>query len=349
MDRQLVSIQTISNIQPIEGADRIEKATVLGWSLVVRKGEFNIGDKCAYFEIDAILPKTNWSEFLVDPNRPDKPLRLKTKKLKGVISQGLALPLSNIGIDGNVGDDITEKIGVLKWEPYIPAQLNGTIKGNFPSFCRKSDEIRIQSIVPDILEELHGKQVYITMKYDGTSASYFSRKSLEVADAYDTGVCSRNLLLKQPVDSEAVPVYWELEKKYDILNKLKVWKTNIQLIGEIHGEGIQKNHLGIKGKDIAIFTAYDIDKQEYLGFFDLIRICAGMQLPMVKIVEEMVIDKNIHTLDWWLAKADSVKYPNGSQAEGIVIRPIIECYSQVLKSRTSFKVISNKFLLKNDE
>jgi RNA ligase (TIGR02306 family) len=349
MERKLVSIQIINDIQPIEGADRIERATVLGWSLVVRKGEFKAGDKCAYFEIDSLIPKTSWSEFLVDPNHPDKPIRLRTKKMKKVISQGLALPLSAVGIDGNVGDDITEKLGVTKWEPVIPAQLSGTVKGNFPSFCRKSDETRLQTIVPDIFEEMNGKEIYVTLKYDGTSASYFSRKSVEIADAYDTGVCSRNLLLKEPVEGETIPVYWEIERKYNILNQLKALNRNIQLICEIYGEGLQKNHLGIKGKDIAIFTAYDIDKQEYLGFYDLLIICTKLQIPMVKVVENFIFNKNIHTLEWWLEKANTAKYDNGSQAEGLVVRPIVESYSEVLKGRMSFKTISNNYLLKNEE
>ena len=54
--RKLASIQRIWNIEPIEDAHAIEKASVLGWQLVIRKGEFVIGDLCVYCEIDSVMP-----------------------------------------------------------------------------------------------------------------------------------------------------------------------------------------------------------------------------------------------------------------------------------------------------
>ena len=87
-ERKLVHIEKIVNLQPISGYDRVEYATVLGWKVVVRKGEFQVGDYCCYFEIDSKLPEAEWSEFL----RP-KHFKVKTQKMCKVISQGLALPL----------------------------------------------------------------------------------------------------------------------------------------------------------------------------------------------------------------------------------------------------------------
>ncbi|WP_337564108.1 hypothetical protein [Megasphaera sp.] len=57
--RKLASIQKIISLTPIPNADRIELARVLGWKCVVKKGEFKVGDKCVYIEIDSIPPSDN--------------------------------------------------------------------------------------------------------------------------------------------------------------------------------------------------------------------------------------------------------------------------------------------------
>jgi RNA ligase (TIGR02306 family) len=92
MERKLVSIQSIDALDPIAGADNIMQARVMGWTVVVKKGEFSVGDPCVFFEIDSVLPDgAAWSEFM----RP-RGFRVRTLKLRGVLSQGLALPVSII-------------------------------------------------------------------------------------------------------------------------------------------------------------------------------------------------------------------------------------------------------------
>lgn len=93
MDRKLASIQQITDLQPIPGADAILVASVLGWKCVVRRDEFKVGDHCVYFEIDSLLPVADWTDFLRKGDA--RPFRLRTIKLRGVRSQGLALPLSH--------------------------------------------------------------------------------------------------------------------------------------------------------------------------------------------------------------------------------------------------------------
>ena len=92
MNRKLASIQLIKDLRPIPNADAIVCAQVLGWECVAKKNEFNVGDKCVYFEIDSVLPIESWNDHL--RKEPDKPLRIKSIRLRGVLSQGLALPIS---------------------------------------------------------------------------------------------------------------------------------------------------------------------------------------------------------------------------------------------------------------
>lgn len=106
--RKLASIQTITEIMPIEGKDRIVLATVEGWHVIVQKSEFAVGDKCVFIEIDSVLPEKPWFEFL----RPKK-FRIRTMKLGNTISQGLALPLSIFENYGKlIKDDNGKIIGV---------------------------------------------------------------------------------------------------------------------------------------------------------------------------------------------------------------------------------------------
>lgn len=110
--RALAYTQNISWIKPIEGADNIELVGVLGWILIARKGEFNIGDPCVYFEIDSKLPEQPWAEFMRAKN-----FKVKTMKLGrfNVISQGLALPISvfeGIDIPSKSNIDVTQLLGV---------------------------------------------------------------------------------------------------------------------------------------------------------------------------------------------------------------------------------------------
>ena len=155
MDRKLASIQLIKELTPISGADAILCAKVLGWECVVKKSEFAVGDKCVYFEIDSVLPIASWNDHL--RKEADKKLRVKTIRLRGQLSQGLALPLSMLPPDEyEVGMDVTSLIGVEKYEPVVPTHLAGVVKGNFPTFLNKTDELRLQS-EPNVLSEAISK------------------------------------------------------------------------------------------------------------------------------------------------------------------------------------------------
>jgi RNA ligase (TIGR02306 family) len=109
---KLASIQKIINLTPIDGADLIEKATVLGWEVVVKKGEFKIGELCVYIQIDTVVPETEQFEFL-----RDRKFRVRTIKLRKQISQGLLIPISKNWKAGLCeGDDVTGYVGVKKYE-----------------------------------------------------------------------------------------------------------------------------------------------------------------------------------------------------------------------------------------
>lgn len=175
--RKLVSVRRITDINDIPGADLIKVATIGGgWPVVVKVNEFKVGDLCAYFEIDSFLPESDERyAFLMKSTREFEGVRghkLRTIKLRGQVSQGLALPLSLFIADFEgskfdegqelteffrEGQELTELLGIKKWEATLPAELAGQAEGLFPSFIRKTDQERCQNLVPEIFgyEDTH--------------------------------------------------------------------------------------------------------------------------------------------------------------------------------------------------
>jgi len=364
MERNLASIQIIRDLQPIEGADRIMLASVLGWKCVVDKGQFNVGDKCIYFEIDSLIPAAPWNDRF-RKEAMDKPLRIKTRKFKGQISQGLCFDLSIIPFECTytttdaegepelqrgeyvyeVGDDVTTILKVEKWELPVPAELSGQIKGNFPTvYISKTDEIRVESI-QNIVDECIDKNLEMvgTLKCDGSSMTTgiipYPNHELGKMDR-EFIVCSRNLNLKESEGNS----FWKMVRKYDIGNKLLPMAEDFCLQMEIIGEGIQKNRMGIKGIDVRVFNVKNITQGVYLGHDAAVEFCSNIGIPFVPVIVRRKFTKD-DTADSLLKIADELKYDNGHPAEGIVWRPIIETYSDVLKGRLSFKTVSRKFLL----
>jgi RNA ligase (TIGR02306 family) len=351
MERKLVSIQVIKDIKPIPNADNIELVYILGWQCVSKKGNFKVGDFCLYFEVDALLPEHPEFEFM-----RNKKFRVKTIKLRGMLSQGLALPIDVLDKVATIevppgqrlllkeGDDVSSLLNVKKYEPPESsdgARLGGKAVSNFPPFLHKTDEIRIQS-VPDVLARHNGKAFYITEKLDGSSMTMYLCNG-------KFGVCSRNF----DIDEEDGNSFWEVARKGDWETKLRtiasmLGTTNVAVQGEMVGAGVQKNKYRMTGRDIYIFNIYDINDHKFLSFAQMVDICVALDVKMVPIVTDY-FEMSDMRVDDMIAMADGQSLLNDQVIrEGIIFRPLAEDFDPEL-GRLSFKVISNHFLLKHDE
>ncbi|MCK5538890.1 MAG: RNA ligase (ATP) [Bacteroidales bacterium] len=328
--RKLVSIQKIKSLEPIKGADAIEKAQVLGWQLVVKKGEFKVGDLCVYCEIDSIMPDKPEFAFL----KPRK-MRIRTVKLRGQVSQGICFKLSVLpkGIKIAEDLDVTEIMGVEKYEAPIPASLSGIMKGKFPSFIPKTDETRVQ-ILQDLLDKNQGAKCYISEKLDGSSVTYYMKDG-------EFGVCSRNLEFIED-DENSI---WKVARELDLENKLRSLNKNYALQAEIVGESIQKNTLKLRGQTVFFFNVFDIDAYKYLDFDEFTAFLQSLELASVPIIEKEYILENDINKFVEMSIRKSLINPNG-WCEGIVIRSHKEQF--INNERLSFKAINPKFLLKYD-
>lgn len=345
--RKLATIRRIDDIRPIEGADAIDVAAVGGWNVVVKKGEFSVGELVVYLEIDSWVPH-DIAPFLSKGQEPRtyegvKGERLKTVKLRGQVSQGLILSLSSVffgALDySNFSEDmdVTETLGVLKYEKPVGVSLAGFARGNFPSFIPKTDQERIQNLKRDLGDWVAaGLDWEVTEKLDGTSATFYKNSTLADEGKEPLGVCSRNLDLK---DTEG-NTYWGVARSSDVHAVLLRDGRNLAIQGEIVGPGIQGNQYKLDKITFYVFDIYDIDNRRYFTPEQRRLFCNNYGLNHVPLhCSDYVISEN--SIAKLLDMAEGYSYINDSQREGLVFK----CNTD---PSISFKAISNKWLLKNE-
>ena len=375
--RNLATIQKIATIVPIDGADNIVLATMenLGWQCVIKKDEFNVGDKIIYIEIDSILPDKPEYEFLRSRN-----FRIRTIKLRGVLSQGLILSIeSSLGTPNiyNVGDDVTEDLGITKYlspaerediakiEQQLKTEKNRLKKfmmryswfrrlflsrnqsKGFPYWVSKTDELRIQSLKWDsFFKQFANNIVYISEKIDGCSGTFTGQIIPKYPflgklspTKYKFVVASRNFTV-----NDKTSIYWKVAEKYNIENILKE-NPDLTIQGECCDTKIQGNKYRFSDVRFFVFnvinhkTNYQFDSKEMWEF------CGRYNLPVVPLLELSTLSQVGKSVDDFLSYAAKDKSTLANvPREGVVIRSI-EKGNKVF----SFKAINNEFLLKYNE
>lgn len=362
-------MQEIAKIEPIEGADRIEKATVLGWHCVVGKGEFMPGETVIFIEPDSVLPE----KIATAIGFTDK--HLKTRKFRGVYSQGLVLKTDFLDVPGSypVGIDVTKELGIEKYEPDVRNTDNGEwwkkhkgkqpvpnrwymkyrlcrwiwrkyfqkpVAGPFPTqLVPKTDETRVQ-ILQDVLQQYEGTECEYTEKVDGSSITFWlERKKFLGKTKEILHVCSRNREIYDKKDF----MYVTAEK---LIPALRLLPDGIVLQGEIIGPNIQGNKYHVDHYEIYVYQAH-MTGGEYLS---PVTFRATMKKAGIQIVPQLGTTTITADADAFVALSEgpSVLY-NKTPREGIVIRPLNNIQvndSRFVDHRLSFKAINPKFLVK---
>jgi RNA ligase (TIGR02306 family) len=362
--RKLATIRKIDEVLPIEGADNIVLVRLDGWQCVALKTEFQPGDLCVYFEIDSWIPRMPQINHLYERAKRmfngREGIKIKTIKLKGQISQGLALPVTAFNdrlitmIDGNdspitvgwndiaryPGLDVSEYLGVEKWEPPMPTQLGGQVKGNFPGFIQKTDQERCQNMGAEIFIYNKDSLFEVTMKLDGTSFTAFYRDG-------EDGVCGRNWQLdinEENAGNSLVRMYVDS----GLQAALRKLGKNIAIQGECMGPGIQKNREGLAAHQLFVFDIYDIDNMRYLTPHDRLHLLSSLELnrDMVHHVPIVAYEANLRDTLGITDTQGLLRYAEGPSLnhqtrEGLVFKRI--------DGEFSFKAISNRFLLKEED
>lgn len=354
--RKLASIQQVLAIDPIPDADNIERITINGWTVVSEKGNFQVGDLGVFYETDSIPPDIELYKFLWKSKdnpeciRPPK-YRLKSKRLRGCLSQGLMLRLDKVIAAHNshldpleleflqemskiaeIGTDLTDLLGIVKYE--VPITLDGLVIGDWNFDCPKTDEERLQSR-PGVLDELRGKPYIITQKQEGQSFTVGIDRDGNFA------VCLRNRAMSWEGTSNK---YEYIVNKYDLKNKIEQLCSDLIFQGELCGPGINGNYLELKQPDWFVFNIWSISEHRYFSYSECLIIYQTLELTDVPSIEN---GNNFQYSMQELIDMAPGKYPGTNRKrEGIVIRPRDkEIYSPTLGGRLSFKVIANDYAL----
>lgn len=347
-ERAMATIQLVGDVSPLENSDNLDVVSIMGWKVVARRGEFTRDDHVVFFSIDSFLPLDDSRFTFLAPRGARKNPEgveghvLKTAKLRGQYSQGLALPRADFPeVEfADVGEDVTALIpGVEKWDPPIPAELAGSAKGAFPSFIRKTDEERVQNMpyVFDSYEDLDGGWI-ATEKIDGSSMTVYIKNG-------EVGVASRNWDLEETSHNSM----WKLAHELGIIDWLKLnypGEHTAVFQGEIFGPGIQGNPLDQKEVQFRIFNMFadghEIHRswwpdQDLEDDFRARSVPLHLELPYPRSIEEA------------LAQVENLPSKINPQrpAEGVVWRNT-RATDFPNGARASWKAISQRYLLKHD-
>lgn len=376
-DRVLARVSVIDSIIEIEGANSIELAMVGGWQVVVGKGLYQPGDKAVYIEIDSLVPTDN-PAFSDLPARLSSKLlfeidgkpyaRIKTAKMMKQLSQGMCVPLTDAGVsDASLDMDLTNFLGIRKYEAGEERAMNNAgvaegVKGKvtkpFPSFIPKTDQNRVQNIVPRYMQaQLAGELFEKTYKLDGSSMTVWLKNGV-------LGVASRNVSFRMQTENkgfvQSIRDYIKQVKKHGFLKAKFVTQLeadsnaftqmaensgvvtalvrmnrNLAIQGEMVGPSIQKNFEGVNSNSFYIYDIYDIDAQRYLLPHERMEILIDQGL---RGVPEAGIVTLPETVVEAIEDADGPSGLNGKYREGFVYKSTVRDFS--------FKVISNSYLLK---
>lgn len=330
-DRQLATIRTIEEVAAIPNADAICAYRVDGWWVVDQIGKYQPGDQVIYCEVDSWIPHSI-APFLSKGQEPrlynDVPgERLRTVKLRGQISQGLFLPLELAQGWNSSEFDLDEFLAIQKWERPLSPELAGMTKGNFPSFIQKTNQNRVQNLRRNTIED---KCYEVTEKLDGSSMTVYLNNG-------EFGVCSHNLDLKESESN----TFWNVARKQHLEEALRGINLNLAFQGELIGPGIQGNKYKLTDFKFMIFDIFRIDMFEYMTTNERLEICKLLQLLHVPVIKPCCNLKSGLDMKELIEYADGFSELNeNTLREGLVFKCLTD-------ASLSFKVISNKFLLKD--
>lgn len=358
--RKLASIRKVDGVFPVDGADRLEQVAIGGWRVVVAKGEFTEGDYVVYFEIDSALPADDerykflhercLRKWMNSGELVKEVVRIKSIKLRGVVSQGLVMSLSKFPelMDKPVGYDATELLGVQHYDDLAElcnritgkAKIAGNAKGSFPThLVPKTDEERLQNLTEYFDGRMHDVVFEITEKFDGSSATYIYAPDARPDDPFF--VCSRNLELKEEIGN----LYWEVAYKYDLFNALKTIRDtvgyDIAVQGEIVGPSVNGNRDHYTEHEFYVFRIYNVTESKWLHPAIRRAMCAANGIPHVRVFGTCPIFNAIETMEGFLNMVAEGQTARGNEREGMVFKS--------LDGTVSFKVINNNYLLKQKD
>lgn len=371
-----VTVVRIESMTPHPNADTLSVATVLGdgtdgsgYPVVVKTSDYRVGDLALYVPVDMVCPDQPAFAFL---GSREKDRRVKAKRLRGVFSMGLLVPVDALlgsvrkdtgetitSFAHGLGLDLTDALGFTKYEPepmtrrstcgpggkYLPGD---TEHGVSDAIAPKYTDIENVRRWPKALDE--GEEVILTEKVHGANARFvFANERLYVG--------SHRRFIKPDTDG----LWPDLARKYHLDKALSVF-PGLVLYGEAYGY-VQDLRYGL-GEDTALvaFDIYDTNRGQYLDydvFTDLIMalnmILRGEARNKGETWPELTTAPVLYRGPWKglsghkdLAEGPSVIGNGQCIREGWVVRPAKECQTKDL-GRTILKFVGEDFLTRGQK
>jgi RNA ligase (TIGR02306 family) len=265
----LATVERVLSVAHHPNADKLDIIKVLGYDAIVGRDQYKVGDLVVFIQPDSILPSDKaWATDLL---RYTSRGRIRAVRLRGEWSMGLVLDRKVIGGFFNEGTDVTDMLGVTKYEPPLPSNVQA--RGGLPFQIPRTDEERWQNLRK--LEDLYGEEVDVTLKIDGQSGTFYCvlPEHWPGEGTIKLGITSRSLDLRIGTDGEGNPFdsnWHKAERRYDILRKLQEYcvRNNVSLAlrGEVYGGSIQAfSHNPHTGGEIdfAAYSVYNIGEKRY--------------------------------------------------------------------------------------
>ena len=317
---------------PNPESTKMELTHILGWQCCVGKGQFKEGDKAIYVEPDFCCP-TNHPSFAFLVRKDGKTQeRIRVRRFKGTISQGLLISVPNELADLPVGTNVIEQLGIERYEPPLPKSTGGDFVGA-PSalYCPKFDVENWQRWATKFAEN---EKVHVTEKLHGASARYTYAKN---KDGEMVQFCGTRVNWMAEDDKN---IWWMAFRRCPAI---ALWcKANPEQIiyGEVFGQ-VQSLKYGAGRNDI-FFAAFGIlNQNRWLDFEDARDSADAEGVPCVPLLYSgpFVIEKIKE-----LAEGDS-SWPGAAHIrEGVVILPDVERTDSEL-GRVQLKLVSDRYHL----
>ena len=356
MSRKLVTIRQIQSLTPIHKADLIELARIDGWKVVVQKGLHTVGDYVVYFEVDSVLPDTDFfretagrdglTTSMLEDGTIVRGYLIRAIKLKGVVSQGLILPVSVIpslllphDLEKSYKEqtDLTQMFKTsLYAKPFNPENAPDAL-GYMPTNIRRTAVERVQNQLEEVWQAYQEDWLFqVTCKLDGDSCTVFKHNGT-------LGVCSRNLNFKFDIQNKEQSSTFT-RAAAQMHKKLPDVSEDYCIQGELVGPGIQQNFEKLDVCGFYVFSMWDLNKQEYLNPTEVEEFADLHYLHHVPVIHQSTTLKEMFgsvqdasaLTDLIIAHAKGPSSFNGKYREGLVWKALIQDFS--------FKAISDQYI-----
>ncbi|MEZ4859850.1 MAG: RNA ligase (ATP) [Caldilineaceae bacterium] len=339
-----VEVTRIQDVRPHPNADALELATVGGWQMCVKKGEYHDGNPIVYFEQGTVLPRavadrlgvTSYLSEKTDIDG-DRVLVIRGVRLRGEPSFGL-VTTPEPGM--TVGQDVADYYGATKFMPPLRTTAGDSVANDprFPAYT----EIENMRSYPDVF--LAGEEVVATEKVHGTNCRVgFVTNQVDGVRQMVRMAGSRGLRRKEPADMEAMRsnTYWfpmTLPGVQSLLDTLFAeGHDQAVLYGEVFGSGIQAYTYGQR---TLAFRAFDLMIDgKFVGYDDFVALCEQHEVAITPLVY-----RGPFALATIKAHSDGASLLGGQHGrEGVVVKPVQE-RQDVKIGRVILKYIGDAYL-----